>query len=373
MHIRAIAGQPLKDGTMVVTGSISVKDLSARAIIPYRDPIRKRGYQRRPQDARINKFALDIRKKNADVPTSLLMNIRAGYKLNTTDSDDIRLIDIYIDDNDETKFHIVDGQHRFLAFRKLYLEDSEKWGGTRLQFVLMLGADENKEMEQFYVVNTTAKSVRTDLALDLLKQRAENDPSIVDQLTERGQIWKVKAQSITEILQKESRIWKGRIRLANQDKLDSILPAASFVASLKNALTSSPLFRKFEDEQAARVLESYWLGIRLALREPFDEDPNHYALQKGVGVTAMHELLPTVIEVVRARGGSVYDENDYANVMGPVLANLSGENIDGEPVNGSDFWLTAPRGGAAGSFSSSAGKRVLLAKLTALLPELDLE
>ena len=40
----------------------------------------------------------------------------------------------------------------------------------------MIGADETEEMTQFYVINSTAKSVRTDLALDLLKQRAENDP-----------------------------------------------------------------------------------------------------------------------------------------------------------------------------------------------------
>ena len=37
-------------------------------------------------------------------------------------------------------------------------------------------------MEQFYVVNSTAKSVRTDLAYDLLKQRAENDPEVIPAL-----------------------------------------------------------------------------------------------------------------------------------------------------------------------------------------------
>ena len=45
-----------------------------------------------------------------------------------------------------------------------------------IPFVCVLGASEREEMEQFYVVNSTAKSVRTDLAYDLLKQRAENDP-----------------------------------------------------------------------------------------------------------------------------------------------------------------------------------------------------
>ena len=50
----------------------------------------------------------------------------------------------------------------------------ENWINFEIPFVCMLGADEREEMEQFFVVNSTAKSVRTDLALDLLKQRAES-------------------------------------------------------------------------------------------------------------------------------------------------------------------------------------------------------
>src|SRR3989304_4985013 len=49
-------------------------------------------------------------------------------------------------------------------------------------------------------VNKTAKAVRTDLALDLLKQRAENDPRIMEALLESGQSWKVEAQAVAEEL-----------------------------------------------------------------------------------------------------------------------------------------------------------------------------
>jgi hypothetical protein len=56
-----------------------------------------------------------------------------------------------------------------------------------------------------------------------------------------------------------------------------------------------------------------------------------------------------------------------------MFEGLDGENIEAELVRGDDFWLTAPKGGAAGSFSSSAGKRVLASKLRQALPESELE
>lgn len=57
---------------------------------------------------------------------------------------------------------------------------------------------------------TATRSVRTDLALDLLKQQAENDPTSMEALIQKGEDWKVEAQTITDAL--ETRLWKGRIR-----------------------------------------------------------------------------------------------------------------------------------------------------------------
>src|SRR6056297_2176114 len=57
------------------------------------------------------------------------------------------------------------------------------------------------------------KSVRTDLAFDLLKQQAESDPTGMTQLTERGEDWKVQAQGLVDRLSTDSAIWRGLIRL----------------------------------------------------------------------------------------------------------------------------------------------------------------
>jgi uncharacterized protein (DUF1015 family) len=89
----------------------------------------------------------------------------------------------------DERIYVVDGQHRIEALMRLYLKrdvPDEKWGDFRLSITFMLGATELEEMEQFYVVNSTAKSVRTDLAYDLLKQRAESNPDLIRSLDENN-------------------------------------------------------------------------------------------------------------------------------------------------------------------------------------------
>lgn len=374
MQIPVVFGQTLHSGIRVVTGAMPVSILAELFVVPYRDALKKTGYQRKPQDVRVKRFVSELLKGQTDVPTSVLLNVRDGVEtLLNGDEKTGYFLDLSAYQKEGIKLFVVDGQHRILAFERLYRESPERWGDHKLQFVLMLGAREREEVNQFYIVNTTAKSVKTDLAFDLLKQRADADGKVMNDAIEKGMDWKIAAQGIVDELYAVSPVWKGRIQLANQERGRAIIPAASFVTSLKSLLTNSPVFKKVSAEKRVKMIDAYWCGIRDALREPFDGDASHYALQKGIGVTAMHEILPTVIEIVRSNGDSVFDVSAYSSVIAPVLQELSGDNVDGDNVSGADFWLTAPKGGAAGSFSSSAGKRVLFAKLRGLLPEIDVE
>jgi len=370
--IPIVWGQTLLSGIKTVTGSIPAKFLADKYKIPYRDALRKEGYQRKPQQGRINKLMSELRKRRVDIAPSVLMNMRGSdWKDFLVVRNDQLYLRVLLD-NSHQKFHIVDGQHRVLAIIQLCEEDFDRWANFKLQFVMMLGASEKEEVNQFYVVNSTAKSVRTDLAIDLLKQRAEADGRIMDEAIESGQQWKIDGQTLVDRLFQDSVIWRNKIRLANEPKAETLIPAASFISSLK-PLTRSPYFSALNDEQKYRLIESYWEGIRAACREPFDGDSNDYTLQKGIGVNTMHEVLVLVIEHLRSNGESVFDSDAYARVLSPVLDGLEGDNKDGENVSGPDFWLTAPMGGAAGSYSSSAGKRVLSAKLRRLLPEMEVE
>jgi DGQHR domain-containing protein len=338
-------------------------------VIPWYDTRTKKGYQRQPQSSRINQLANDLRRDRTDLPTAVLLNIRnrdardsvVGSKMNLTTG---------VSGSERSKFYVVDGQHRVLALEKLVDEDTERWAHFSIPFVCLLGADEEEEMSQFYIVNSTAKSVKTDLALTLLRTRADADADVYVQLQERGRAWQVDAQRLVDTLIAESPIWRHRVRLPGMDKGETTLTATSMVTSLK-PLLASPYFGGLKADQQIRVLNAYWSGIRELLRAAFDE-PLQYAIQKGMSVIVMHAILPDVLERVRSRGLPTVEPASYGVILGEGLFQLEGENSDGEPVNGLEFWASAPRG-AAGSYSSSAGRRVLAAKIRQLLPPVEVQ
>ena len=377
--IPVVECKPLRSGTRIVVGGIRADHLVPQNYsIPYRDALAKSGYQRTPQEQRVGKLTNDLRRDRVDLPTAILLNLRTKLPILSVlryvgnelflslEQDDIGR------NNDKIgPFYVVDGQHRIAALARLVEEDPEQWGSFVVPFVCMIGGNELEEMEQFFVVNSTAKAVRTDLALDLLKQRAESDSRIMSGLIERGEEWKVKSQAIVENLLDSSPVWRRRIKLPNEKRNDTTIASSSFVSSLK-ILFDSPFFSSVSLLDQVRILDAYWRGIRSSCREPFDEDPSMYALQKGVGVTAMHTLLVHVLEIIRSHGKSVLDPESYEEIMVAVLGGLEGDTAEGFVVRGSDFWRSGPKG-AAGSYSSSAGRRVLQAKLRLALPSIDIE
>lgn len=365
--IDIVRGQKLQSGSQIVAGFMPAGVLIPNGyIIPSYDTRTKQGYQRQPQEVRINSLAADLRRGRTDLPTAVLLNLRDYSVKSALDHNSLRLVHA----GKPVQFHVVDGQHRILALQKLIEEDAERWSQFLVPFVCFLAADAREEMKQFYIVNSTAKSVKTDLALTLLRTRSEEDPEVYEALTERGKQWQVDGQTIVERLASESRIWKNRIRLPSMDKGETTMPSASLVTSLK-PLLSSPYFGRLKAEPQIKVLDAYWHGIREVLRPAFD-NPEEYTVQKGVGVIVLHTIFPHVLECVRNRGLSTTEPEAYKSVLADALTQLQGENNTGEPVTGIEFWASAPRG-AAGSYSSSAGRRVLIAKIQQLLPSIEAE
>ncbi len=348
-----------------VVGVLQAGTLVDRYEVPQRDHRRQSGYQRPVSPSRVNKLAADLRTGQVDIPTALLLNIRChpSEVLERVD----RQFGIFRPNGNP--LYVVDGQHRLAALDKLVEEDPEKWSSYEIAFVCMIGASELEEMRQFYVVNSTAKSVRTDLALDLLKQQAEADPSLMASLVEKGEDWKVKAQTVTEAVGR-TRLWRGRIRFPGDPKAETTIGSAGMVSSLKQVL-STPYFEQISTDNVVKILEAYWEGIETVIPDPFKE-PQDYALQKSTGVMIMHGLLVKVIELLRSRGLSVIEAESYSGILEETLLNLEGDNAEGETSRGADFWLAGVRG-AAGSFSSNAGRRVLRSRLSASLPAIEVE
>jgi len=271
---------------------------------------------------------------------------------------------------DGDALYVVDGQHRVESVRKLYDDmdgGHEKWGDFELPFVYMLGASEREEMEQFYVVNSNAKSVPTALAFDLLKQMAESSPALMEELRESGRDWQVKAQGLTERLAEVS-VWRGLVRFPREPKENTVVANSGLANSMKPLLDSSYFGQITTDNQVA-ILEAYWEGIRRSIPVAFVE-PSDFVIQKSLGATTMHLVLPTVLEVIRSRNGSVLDGDEYREVLEESLTELEEFTPSGNRVAGAGFWRSGSEG-AAGSFSSNAGRRVLVARIKQRLPAIS--
>ena len=344
----------------MIFGVVRAGDLRRRTRVSRRDPRTKRGYQRELAQSRVNSLVKDLRGNRVDLPTSILVNLRDYEPERHLDERHGRLY-FRLGDAD---LYVVDGQHRVEALARLVEEDEARWGNLEVPFICMLGASEREEIRQFYVVNSTAKKVSSDLALDLLKQRAESESGVMDALVESGETWKVCGQQIVEDLAK-TRLWRGRVRFPGAQKGETTLGSAGLVRSLRPLLTA-PYFAALTPAAQVRSLEAYWEGIQKVLPECFVR-PTEHLLQKATGVDVLHGLLVWILEYVRSVGDSVVEAGVYADILGGALPGLEGETADGDIARGFEFWLGAGEGAAA-SYSSNAGRRVLTAKLRAMLP-----
>ena len=370
-HISVIQGPTLRGSIRTVVGVIPAETLVRHHAVPQRDVLRGTGYQRTPSQKRVNELAASITRHLVDLPTSVLLSLRgesASQVLTRLGTDSYELD---LDPEKASTGHqlfVVDGQHRVKALAKAMNEDQADILNVKIPFVCMIGADESQEMEQFHVVNSNAKSVPTDLALELLRARSEHDPSFAQRVKDGGRKWELDAQGLTQHLATASSTWKARIRLANSPKAQTTVPSASFAKSLKPLLAQPTLFRRIPSiEQQGQVIDAYWRAIRRVLPEAF-EDPPKFNIQKGIGVDVMHSVLPNVLDQVRAAGCSMFKPESYEDLLEQTLLSIEGFNGDSELVTGANFWRTG-RDGAAGIYSSAAGKRRLAELIEARLPE----
>lgn len=367
--LRVVVGAQLNSGTRIIAGVIPFGALQGHYEIPYYNYTTKQGYQRPPGSPRVSRFATAIRKGRADFPTAILLNLRSAAAISAISDGQLDLKRLYAE-GDAGKFYVVDGQHRLLALKKAYEDGSRAILDLQIPFTCMLGAAEKEEMKQFHEVNSNAKSVKTDLAFALLNRRTESEPGLLESLQETGRDWQVSGQTIVERLAVASPVWRHRIRLPGMQKGETTIPSSSMVTSLKPVLAST-MFKRLGGEQQIQVLEAFWEGIREILREAFDR-PTDFTIQKGIGVVVLHAVLPEVLEVARDRGLSLIESETYSGLLESALTELEGETPEGDVVDGITFWAGLPEG-AAGTYSSSAGRRVLIAKIRSRLPQLELQ
>lgn len=370
--IPVIKGPVLRAGPPLVAGVITVEKLIRHAYFPTHRHERGEGYQRAAGTSRVNKLAAALVDGAVDLPTAVLLSLRDVEPDEVLEKVDDHNLLLCLDPGKaeaEHRLYVVDGQHRIRALRKA-VADGTRLRNFKVVFTCMIGATESQEMEQFYVVNSNAKSVPTDLAWRLMKEMARVDPRFGGDLARKGEGWKPLAQELVEDLAKSSKYWEKRIRFPNTPKAATTIPSSGLAKSFQSIANKTVLFgNQIPGQTRLQIVDAYWKAISEVYPEAF-ENPAKHNLQGAIGANTMHEVFPLAYELVRQAGGSPYKAESYReHLEGPLLAieHVSGE---GQIVRGVDFWRSG-KAGASASFSSEAGRRVLADMLKSLFPAPD--
>ncbi len=359
-----------QNGRVFYTTAIPANKLVELTKVDVWDPEKpKQGYQRAPSEARKRSIARYIKRDDAILPVGGLVNARPEAERDDEpqygsvlhfepDSGDgeISFGTLTIPD-EAVPLYIVDMQHRIGGF-EVALEENPELGNFPLVVTIADGLSRLEEIDQFDLINTTQKKIRTDLARRLKVIQAQ-DLDIRLELDKKGKLWEAKGPVIADILNKSPGVWFHKILPPNKSRKDMptmIVRETSFVTSLKPIL-QTPYFLRQKEEHSAELIRRYWEAIRKVFPEPF-ENPSDHVIQKTPGVFAFHKIAPEVFELAREKG------EVSENILFDILVNL--RNID----DGSYFWNKENEEGAA-QYGSMKGFSILASILRQYLPTVD--
>ena len=358
MKLNVLEGQTTDVGTQMVTTVIKVKDLVENYAVDVFDHSKGRagkkgGYQRKANQARVKKLAKMLAENKVTIPTAILGNVRNPLeKVIKFDSTGLAIINL------TSPIMIIDGQHRVASFVEVYNNndfygvDQKQFGEIKLFVSLLWNAKLQEEINQFYVVNSNAKSIPTGNRLELEAYIGSGD-DLISELVD-----------LTWELDK-NELWKDKIKFPNSNS--GLIPNSGIVSSLKNVLNDSNL-KKLSYEEKLKLIIAVWDGVGKVLPECFKK-PEKYTLQKGIGVNTIHGLIPDIYSDILASNSVTFDKKSIkdpfdSNVWKEYLEPLTkyedtDQSGEDNTVVGEEFWRVGKTGGA-GQYSSGAGRSVLL-------------
>jgi DGQHR domain-containing protein len=334
-------------------------------------PDEEAGYQRAPMRTRLRDVAAYVERDDAILPVGGLMNARAaspgtyGEVLQFTSADEGReASDAGITTGwltiatEVLPLYIVDMQHRLLGIARAINEDGRD-DLTRFPMLVTIadGLSKVEEVEQFELINTMQKRVRTDLARRLMAIQTQDLERQLE-YDRKGRLWEARGPVVADWLNRQGAVWKERILPPNKSKKDmpdAVMRETSFVTSLKPIL-QTPYFQRRTEERVAIDLDAYWQAIADIFPEAF-ESPFDYVIQKTPGVYSLHAVFPEVVEVVRSQEKELNKEQFRR-------ATTQWEDL------GSDYWASWNTDGAS-QFGSAKGFARLAATLRSLLPKVE--
>jgi DGQHR domain-containing protein len=292
-------------GRALYIGKMKVRDLDKQTKIDRYNPEKNatdedQGYQRPEEKPRVRKMSGYLKRevdgnRSPLLPTAIVLSARGvhmeyrGGKLTMKRNQKLR---------------VIDGQHR-----KAGLLDAVE-GRDMLDIldyevpvVIVSGMSRTEEMRQFKVINSTAKSVRTDLVSMLLANLSVSDGDSSLETSERIQATAAKVVAILN--SEEGSSWKNRITLPNQIASgEQVTKATTVIASIKpvRQFFIDGLGKRFAstDKEALAIaapLGAFWAAVEQQLPECWAE-PHDYVLHKAQGVFALNIVCRRVMSLM---------------------------------------------------------------------------
>ena len=305
------------------------------------------GYQRPPERSRITRIGTFLLQGSGNglYPNALLLGSRVPLKFD----DMTRRLQLTSD----SPLRVIDGQHRLEGLRYA-IEEKGHLPSANMQIpvVILEVADRMEELEQFRIINGTAKSVRTDLVNSILTALAQNQGEDTVATKDR---WKVVVTIAVDHLDKVTSPWKNRLLMPDQvikDFPDKIARATSAMTSIRPIYSWLDEFGflagKDFDEQGtflSDVLVEYWRALEAVVPDAFDE-PDDHVIQKTPGLFSLHMVLRDRLLPRIYQGRRHWDQETFEEFL-----EVSPEIID------ADFWHKSA--GRAAAYGSMKGFRDL--------------
>ncbi len=283
--------------------TIRLKDLLGRFQSDTWEDENPSGYQRQVTSSRLRQLSSYMRDEEGMLPTSILLCIRRpNHGLFETNAEangkgEYGTLTIPGD----VPLWVVDGQHRLHGLERAMKKDKAKWlADYPLPVVIVEGIDAYEEMRYFHVINTRHKGVPTDVVdRHLLSMREAEGSALIEREGEKNYL-RGRATKLADLLNSDIESpWSGRIRTPGQPlRLGHLMRQHSMVSALDPVVRDNFL-KRLTDEEAGKLLLNYWAAARECW-PPVFENPAEYILQKPLGVGALHQIFPDVLEVSRA-------------------------------------------------------------------------
>ncbi|WXG39436.1 MAG: DGQHR domain-containing protein [Candidatus Freyarchaeum deiterrae] len=292
------------DRTALYLLSVPARTLIGKADVYRRTPKRRNGYQREISDVRLGKGKYGVAgyllNQMGLFPTSILVNVRKEeakleFEEEEKITDNISVGKLVIPD--DVMWYVIDGQHRVLGLNAALSEVDEI--GEYPLLVTMTNEKIFYEMLIFYMVNSRAKSVPTDLAYKILQRMLYDEEAskwIENEIMRGADRRKAVAATIVDYLNiKEESPFNGRIQETGEARKHEHVTTDGTLTRYVIFILKEKIFENMLDEAVADLLADYWGAIKEIYPKCFDaKEHEDYALLSTLGLSSMSRLFPVI-------------------------------------------------------------------------------